>query len=226
MKGCKNCNYQGFVQVNDHESESCDCIKRNDFKLKIIEAKIPKKLIKLTLEDWNLKQNPNGDDLSPNQIKNKEKAYYLLRSLCDDKSFPRSAISIDGEHTSSVIFSGPKGSGKTLCLSVLAKRALKHGGTVRFYDWYDLTATLDRYDNRNELDSVVYDFENCDLIAIDNVDKIEIGNHAKNQLTRLFRKRTNNEMWTVISATESIVANMPFQGWSDFRDDSYIIKLL
>ena len=225
MIGCEKCNHNGYIHINSVEVVSCECVKKNDFNIKVRDAKIPKKLIKLTLEDWNLKQDRNGGDLSPNQVKNKEKSYLVLRELCDNKAFPRHPIVIDDEPRSSVIFHGPKGSGKTLCLSVLSKRALKYGGLVRFYDWYDLVAILDRYDNRTELDAVVYDFENCDLIAVDNVDKIEIGNHAKNQLTRLFRKRTNNEMWTIISATEQALTNNPFPGWDDFKNDSYALRL-
>ena len=124
-----------------------------------------------------------------------------------------------------MIFAGNKNSGKSLCLSLLAKKAIENGASVRFYDWFDLCTALDRYDNKEELVDIAYEFTNCNLVCVDGVEKIDLNNQAKNQLSKLFKIRSNQESWTLVSSTETAMSEMIFNSWKDFVSGSKIIKL-
>jgi DNA replication protein DnaC len=225
MLGCEKCDYKGYIRTDTYEVKSCSCAKRHDLARRMKEADIPKRMAKVKLEDWNIKQNVVGNDLSPSQIKTKESVYYILSKIYQDPNFPHEPSEINDSTVSSILFEGPADSGKTFCTTILCKKAVVNGALVKFYDWFDLTSGLDRFDNRSEIDALTYYFENCDLIAINGVVKTDLGTQAKNQLSRLFRKRINNELWTIVSSAEGVGNNL-FPGWLDFCNNSLTVKLL
>ena len=225
MTECEKCGGRGYIKINDDVVETCECTKKKDLIRRMHEAHIPKRMAKAKLEDWDLKQNAVGEDLSPSQIKCKSYVETVLRTLYDTRDFPFERIKIDDNFYSQTLFTGPEDSGKTFCLSMLCKKAVAKGATVKFYDWFDLTSALDRFDNREELDNLLYNFGHCDLIAINAVAKVDLGTQAKNQLSRLFRKRTNEELWTLVSSSIGNESQI-FPGWSDFYNSSLIVKLL
>lgn len=224
---CEKCEDKGILMTSTFIAEVCECVKiKNADKLFSLTG-IPRKMKNLSLEDWNLKQDQNGDDLKPTQVKSKEAAFKALNAVCNSKEFPLLPISVPpGKNkVTSIVFTGPSESGKSFCLAVLGKNALAKFKTVRYYEWYDLVSILDRFDNRPELDLIVNDFQNKPLILIDGMQTADMNNQAKNQLTRLFNYRMNNELWTVVSVGDAGVAvNVPF--WSKFMNESAVIKLL
>lgn len=226
MNDCQICNGRGWILVNEFEAETCVCIKNQYIIKKALEANLPKRLARYSLEDWNLKQNVAGGDLGVNESQIKEKAFKILKQLYDSKQFPFTAININNTHVSSFIFAGGKNSGKSLCLSLLAKKSIIAGADVKYYEWFDLCTSLDRFDNKQELDNILWDFKNCDLICIDGVCKIDLNNQAKNQLTRLFNMRINNEQWLLCSCNEDALNLNIFNGWQDFMSGSKVAKLL
>lgn len=221
-KGCEKCEYRGYIYVDRVEVKSCECVKENAIKVEIAKSNIPKRLIKLGLEDWNIKQSAEGEDLPPDQQKKKEKIFKLLETLSDSPRFPFDPI----EESNSVIFYGNQNSGKTLCLTILCKAAIKRGAMVRFYDWYDLVATLERFDNKENLEEILYLFENCDLIAIDGIEKSDFGNQAKNQLNRIIRKRLNDGAWIICSASGTMAKEkLSITAWDILKGNSREVYL-
>ena len=224
--GCELCDYKGYIQVNTIDYQTCICVKNADIIKRYKKAYIPHRLLRHSLDDWNLKQNVMGEDLSPNQTKIKEAAFSILKKVYDNPKFPFvTAKANDILNISSMIFAGNKNSGKSLCLSLLAKKAIENGASVRFYDWFDLCTALDRYDNKEELVDIAYEFTNCNLVCVDGVEKIDLNNQAKNQLSKLFKIRSNQESWTLVSSTETAMSEMIFNSWKDFVSGSKIIKL-
>ena len=214
--GCELCDYKGYIQVNTIDYQTCICVKNADIIKRYKKAYIPHRLLRHSLDDWNLKQNVMGEDLSPNQTKIKEAAFSILKKVYDNPKFPFvPAKANDILNISSMIFAGNKNSGKSLCLSLLAKKAIENGASVRFYDWFDLCTALDRYDNKEELVDIAYEFTNCNLVCVDGVEKIDLNNQAKNQLSKLFKIRSNQESWTLVSSTETAMSEMIFNSLKD-----------
>jgi DNA replication protein DnaC len=224
MKGCEKCDYKGYIRINTFEVVTCECAKKNDLSNRMIEACIPKCMAKAKLEDWNLKQNPSGEDLTVQQIKNKEKAYKVLSSIYNNKSFPYEPIDMSDKAICNISFMGPAESGKTFCTSILCKKAVANGALVKFYDWFDLVAMLDRFDNKLDIESAVFNFTNCDLVAINGIMPSDVNAQARNQLSRLFRKRLNANLWTIISGSD--IPSGIFPGWNEFYSNSLVVRLI
>jgi len=224
-KGCQKCNFKGYVQINTVEYTTCECAKKRDILKRYKDANIPKKMIKYHLDDWNLKQTAHGEDLSPNQIKLKEQAFSIINKLYEEEKFPYEPIKIDSQLTSSIIFLGSMNSGKSMCLSLLAKKAIEKGASVKFFDWYDLCTTLERYDNKDELAEISYEFSNYHLICIDGIEKIDFNNQAKNHLSKLAKIRLNQESWILISCSDAAINESIFNVWKDLVAGSKHIKL-
>jgi len=223
--GCSVCNYKGYIKINTIEYTTCDCVKNKDLAKRYKDANIPKKLLKLNLEDWNLKQHISGEDLSPNQIKLKENAFLILQKLHNNSRFPFEPLKTFSNLNSNIIFSGGKNCGKSLCLSILSKKAIELGASVKFYDWFDICTSLERYDNKDELNEISYEFTNCDLICIDGIEKIELNNQAKNHLSKIIKIRLNQDSWTLVSANETVTNDFIFHAWKDFVGGSDIVRL-
>ena len=169
MNTCEICDGKGYIKINAIEHRTCICVKNKDIYKRYKDSGIPKKLLKHSLEDWNLKQNTLGEDLSPSQVKLKEDAFVMLSKIYDNEKFPFVPAKSGDNIISSIIFSGSKNSGKSLCLSLLAKKAIENGASVKFYDWFDLCTTLERYDNKEELVNTADEFKDNDLICIDGL---------------------------------------------------------
>lgn len=226
MIGCDKCEGRGYIHINSVEVATCECTKRNAIYSHFLEAGIPKKLSNFTIEDWNTKQDSSGKDLTPKQISVKKAAFDVVYQIYKNSKFPFSPMNVDGASYSSLILTGPRGSGKSFVLSILAKRAIKQGGAVKYYDWFDLAMSLDRYDNKSELDQIVMDFEEKDLILIDGIEKITLNNMPKNQLARIFKKRYNDNMLTICTTNDVLCSDNLFPGWCDFCEDSLTTRLL
>lgn len=223
--GCEKCEYKGYVKINAVEVRACECTKRKDLIRRFKESGLPRKMANISLDDWNHRQDPDGNDLSLEQVETKEKALSYIQKIYNHDKFPFVPVRLNKNLYTSVIFTGPKNSGKSFVGCILGKKAIENGAQVRYYDWTELVTSLDRYDNKVEYEQINYDFSNCDLVFIDSVEKIDM-NLAKNQLSRIFKKRMNNGMWTIVSLTQSSVDDIRFPAWIDFCEDSMVIPLL
>jgi DNA replication protein DnaC len=201
-KNCPDCGGLGYIYVNKKEAKTCECVRRNNTVSMLAESKLPKKLRNLSLEDWNPKQNHKGEDLDQQQAAFKQKILVMLEKIYDSKRFPHQTLRFKNEDYSSLIFVGEKGSGKSLCLSVICQSAVNNGASVRYFDWYELISSLDRYTEDEEYRQIRDSFYNMDLIVVDNIDyKSEIRSNMVHHLRRFFNHRTNNEKMTILTST-------------------------
>lgn len=232
--GCSSCGGSGSWLNNEGKVILCHCLKEQMWRDKFSTAGIPAKYFGKSLsENWNLKQDPWGNNLTQSALDKKTKVKAVLDkyinampALCAGrpiKIIPNRGTTIN---LMSLLLVGGQWSGKSLICSVLAQEAVKKKLSVSYYDYADLYADLSGFDNREKQSDLADDFARKDIIIIDGVINYDMRNPTLSiQLDRIGRARTKSGKPIVISAYDGYERIEAGPGWSSMMNSCFKITL-
>ena len=231
---CPSCNGHGSWLNDDNKAVLCHCLKDQMWREKFMAAGIPQKHFGRTLsENWNLRQDPWGHNLTQNALAKKvkikavlDKYINALPAVCAGrpiKIVPTKGTTIN---LTSLLLVGGQWSGKSLICSVLAQEAIKKKLSVSYYDYADLYADLSGFENREKQSDLADDFAQKDIIIIDGVTHYEMRNpNLAIQLDCIARARTKSGKPIIISAYDGYDRIDAGPGWSSLMASCFRISL-
>lgn len=231
--GCAACEYIGHTVNAEGKAIVCACTKRKMYHQIYQRAQIPAKYWDKTFEDdWNTKQDGDGNDLGA-QSKTSEYVKKLLvfyarsiKKICGGFA-PRvkhSGHRRDPLH--SIAFEGGNKSGKSFIASVMLQQACRKGLSVYYVEWADLVSVLSNYDRDTEQDELAEIFKNTDLIAIDGVEFYSsLSPSLTRQLDRLCRARLNSGKPTLVMVSPGYAALEVGNGWKSLMENCIHVRL-
>jgi DNA replication protein DnaC len=220
-KGCIECDYNGYTLNSNGKTIVCSCIKYKMLKEIYEVAGIPRRYWTKTLDDWNIKQDANGNFLGRQQ----EISFYikaLTGFYSENVGKIAKGYDLYLTHTNNVksklhslMFTGKNGSGKTFISAMIAKEAIDHGLRVKFYDWSELVNTIGFYENLDEIDAIKQVFLDYEIVVIDGV---EIYNHLPpffhQSLDRICKARLNSGFPIIITTNGTQDQISTCSGWN------------
>jgi hypothetical protein len=231
---CSTCLGKGSWLNEDNKVILCHCLKEQMWRDKFLESNIPPKYFGKTLtENWNLKQDPWGNNLTQSALLKKtqiksvlDKYIYALPAICAGhpiKIIPNKGTTIN---LVSLLLLGGQWSGKSLICSVVAQEAVRKKLSVGYYDYADLYAELSGFDNREKQSDYAEEFTQKDLLIIDGVTHYDMRNPSFSiQLDRIGRARIKSGKPIIISAYDGYEKIDGGPGWSSLISSCFKITL-
>lgn len=163
----KPCEGTGWLEpIEPGKANPCDCMVAFHYLNALIEAKIPR-------DYWWL----NLDDLEVDEDYKKFCRWFIKR-------LPQATA-----HALGILFLGPNGIGKTSMQCAIGKEAIVQGFRVQYF-------TAQQYiEARKTDDALVAEFEDADVILLDEMDKVYIkarSNYVTKTLEDFMRRMTAN----------------------------------
>jgi chromosomal replication initiation ATPase DnaA len=231
---CSTCGGNGSWLNSEGKAVLCHCLKEQMWRDKYITAGIPPKYFGKSLtENWNLKQDPWGNNLTQSALSKKikikavmDKYINALPALCAGrpiKIIPNRGTTIN---LLNLLLVGGQWSGKSLICSVIAQEAVRKKLSVAYIDYSDLYADLSGFDNREKQSDYAEEFAQKDLIIIDGITHYDMRNPTLAiQLDRIGRSRVKSNKPIIISAYDGFEKIDAGPGWSSMINACFKITL-
>jgi len=231
---CPVCKGKQSWQDSNNKVIICHCLKTQMWNDIFKTAGIPPKYFGKSLaENWNLKQDPWGHNLTQSALNKKtlvksilDKYINALPAICAGrplKIIPNRGTTIN---VSSLLLQGGQWSGKSLICSVIAQEAVKKKLSVTYYDYADLYSDLSSFDYREKQSELADDFKQKDIIILDGITYYEMRNpNFSIQLDRIARSRIKSGKPIIMSSYEGYEKIDAGPGWSSLLKSCFKITL-
>lgn len=199
---CEKCKDTGFIEIEQKDAiiqRECSCRKLIKQNLAYQNSSIKELLERDNFKTFKAdlfrqtKQDNLGEYISPRE------------NILDIKDKMQTYSEKFNEHSKSILFFGPTGSGKTFMLSCVAKEVVDRGYNVLYKTSSELLDFLSTYsfmfheaklENRDAYDEI-YD---VDLLIIDDLGSEYINDKSRSELFSLINSRLNREKPVMISS--------------------------
>jgi DNA replication protein DnaC len=231
-KGCVLCDYSGYTTSKLGKAVMCTCQKEKFLAELFIKANVPKSFYGKSVDDWNTRTDSEGNDLGIQQSTSEKIFIFLnfynkhLKKIVNGH-LPRirhAGNAVNEIH--SLMFEGSIGSGKTFIAAVLVQSAIRQGLTAKYYDWSDILDTITDFNKKDEADTLVEEFKNLDLIAIDGIESYNNSHSSFIQnLDRISKARLHSGKPSVLLSIGNANQISVGSGWNSLLRNCLTIRL-
>lgn len=225
---CSICNNSGMV-MKDDLPVSCECVKRKRIISLYKEVGLPIRFADIDLEQYNIKQDAHGKDISPQQEKKKITAKNVISSFINSlpemiEGIPFTYENPAGQKISSfnLLISGAKHSGKSMLAACIVKGALRQNIGAYFLEWSEIiNSCFDYYSDASAKNQTKIDkyerniaiIESGRVVVIDNLDQSyenikydddRLTANVRRQIDAMFSVRSKNGVPTIVATNQSL----------------------
>ena len=234
---CTKCKDRGFTFNQEHQAVQCSCARDRMYAAEYEKAGIPPAHFHWTLNThWNMHEDAFGDPLGETAKRLKESvqafltAYMVALPTIAKNRIPFKLKYPNGSRKSvtSLMLVGGSGSGKSMVASIVAQAAVRHGVSVKFYDFLEVLSILRDFNKSAEQDTLAVEWATADLVVLDGLTgEYHMGDKGpfKMQFDRLARARMNLAKPIVVTASVDYKNLETGSAWKSLMQTIHAIDL-
>jgi len=191
---CNICNDTFVVFDENKNIKVCQCMQRKRILSAYKDAGIPLMFYSIDLNDFYLKQDAGGYNISPGDEKKKTIARNVISSYIEQLHFM-----IEGEQftyndvsSSTLIIYGGKNSGKSMLAACIAKGAIEQNLLSFFIEWSEIINSCYDYNIDVQAENILNTQKYEDIIGIINEQRLLVIDNVDNT----YEKQTDTEKTT------------------------------
>lgn len=179
---CEICNGNFYIYDENKNVIICPCMQRKRMISVYKNAGIPLMFMDVSLNDFYLKQDSEGHDISPSDEKKKTIARKVIGNFVKKLSSMinnNQPFEYNGLKSSTIVLYGGKNSGKSMLAACIAKEALEEDLLSFFIEWseimnscydYNIDVQAENQLNTQKYEDLIKITRENKLIIIDNLD--------------------------------------------------------